>query len=381
MEQVVPLLTHASDPRVRSYIIHALAPQGADPELVIGALEKETEVSRRRALLLALGEFNDYQLTEARRKALVPAIELHYRNDPDPGVHAAAAWLLRHWKQEALITELNTGWAKDTKRRDSGTKAALIPWAKPGWFVNGQKQTMTIVPGPVEFRMGEPPPGKGYNCRIDRSFAISSTHVTVEQYKKFQNEHKGGDQEPAVNVNWHDAAAYCNWLSEQEGIPKDQWCFEINADNQARLKENYLKLKGYRLPTEAEMEYATRAGSTTRYSFGEDDELLVKYGFHEKNSKNRIWPVGMLKSNDLGLVDAHGNAYSWCSDFYGYYPVGNATKSDIGGPNSGRDRVLRGGSWYGDAVFCRSARRNWRVPSNRGDDLGFRVALSSFGIP
>jgi len=333
-------------------------------------------------LLLALGECNDYQLTEARRKALVPAIELHYRNDPDPGVHAASAWLLRQWKQEALITKLNTKWSKDTNRRDSVTQAALIPGAKPGWFVNGQKQTMTIVPGPVEFRMGEPPPDKGYKCRIDRSFAICSTHVTVEQYKKFQKEHQGGDQEPAVNVNWHDAAAYCNWLSEQEGIAKDQWCFEINAAKEARLKDNYLKLKGYRLPTEAEMEYAMRAGSTTNYSFGEDNALLVKHGFYVLNSKSQIWPVGMLKPNDLGLVDAHGNAYSWCTDFSGDYPQGDATISDIGGPNSGSLRVGRGGSWIYGAVDCRSASRYGYDPSNRdGSLLGFRVALSSSGIP
>jgi formylglycine-generating enzyme required for sulfatase activity len=182
-------------------------------------------------------------------------------------------------------------------------------------------------------------------------------------------------------VNWHDAAAYCNWLSEQEGIAKDQWCFEINHAKEARLKENYLKLKGYRLPTEAEMEYATRARSTTRYYFGEDNELLMKYGFYSLNGKGLIWPVGILKPNDLGLVDAHGNALSWCSDFVADYPAGDETITDIGGPSRGLDRVNRGGSWSFDAVFCGSADRSRDGPSDRDNDLGFRVALSSSGIP
>jgi formylglycine-generating enzyme required for sulfatase activity len=332
-------------------------------------------------LLLALGEFGDNQFTAPRRKALVPAVESYYRNDPDPGVHAAAEWLLRQWKQEKLIDNLKDQWIDDFKLRQGAIAASRKPGASLGWFMNRQKQTMVLVPGPVEFRMGEPPPGDGYKCRIDRSFAISSTHVTVEQYKKFQKEHQGGDQEPAVNVNWHDAAAYCNWLSEQEGIAMDQWCFEINAAKEARLKENYLKLKGYRLPTSAEMEYATRAGSTTSYSFGEDQVLLEKYGFYSVNSKNRIWPVGMLKPNDLGLVDAHGNAFSWCTDFYGDYPQGDATISDIGGPNRGSVRVIRGGCWNSVAVICRSALRIRDDPSYRLSDLGFRLALSSSGIP
>jgi formylglycine-generating enzyme required for sulfatase activity len=89
----------------------------------------------------------------------------------------------------------------------------------------------------------------------------------------------------------------------------------------------------------------------------------------------------MLNPNDLGLVDAHGNAYSWCTDFHGDYPQGDASISDIGGPNSGSRRVNRGGSWRDGAVRCRSAYRDWYVPSDRFDDLGFRVALSSSGIP
>ena len=387
MERVVPLLTHSPDPRVRSYIIHALAPQGADPELVIALLEKETEVSRRRALLLALGEFGDNQLNSARRKALVPAVESYYRNDPDPGVHAAAEWLLRQWKQEKLIDNLKDEWVGDYKLRQGSIAASLKPNAKPGWFVNRQKQTMVLIPGPVEFQMGSPESEENrysnetsHQRRIGRSFAIASTHVTLEQYERFEKNYRSDigspydrdDRLPAVAINWFMAAAYCNWLSEQEGIDKKEWCFDITK-TETRLKPDYLKLKGYRLPTEAEMEYTMRAGGTSRF-FGETSELLPRYAWYLDNAKNKPWPVGMLKPNDLGVFDAQGNVFSWCMDEYRAYSGEDEDPEEALIISKETSRVLRGSSFSNQPANVRSASRVNVAPADRNYGFGFRAA-------
>ena len=114
--------------------------------------------------------------------------------------------------------------------------------------------------------------------------------------------------------------AYCNWLSEQEGIPKDQWCYEPNDKGEyaegMKIPADFLQRTGYRLPTEAEWEYACRAGTTSAFGFGEPEELLDRYAWYISNSKNRMWPVGLLKPNGLGLFDMHGNAWEWCHDLW-----------------------------------------------------------------
>jgi formylglycine-generating enzyme required for sulfatase activity len=143
------------------------------------------------------------------------------------------------------------------------------------------------------------------------------------------------------------------------------------------LKENYLSLSGYRLPTEAEMEYATRAGALTSRYFGETEELLPKYAWYSKNSKERTWPVGSLKPNDLGLFDVQGNVYTWCQESYKPYPQGEEVsedKEDVLTIISTSSRVLRGGSFCNQASFVRSSYRNYLVPTFRNTDFGFRVA-------
>ena len=133
----------------------------------------------------------------------------------------------------------------------------------------------------------------------------------------------------------------------------------------------------YRLPTEAEWEYAFRTGSKTAYSFGDGEVELADHGWFGENTNSQTHPVGQKKPNAWGLHDMHGNVWEWCLDWYGEYPAGATT--DPTGPAEGSGRVVRGGGWDGPAWGCRSADRGRDVPLIRDSDLGFRLALSPSG--
>ena len=135
----------------------------------------------------------------------------------------------------------------------------------------------------------------------------------------------------------------------------------------------------YRLPTEAQWEYACRAGSKTAYSFDDEEGLLPEYGWFRRNSSKRTHTVGLLEPNAWGLYDMHGNVWEWCSDRFGAYPKGAV--SDPTGLARSAVRVLRGGSWFFEAADCRSAYRFRMYPSGSNFFSGFRVALSPSGIP
>jgi formylglycine-generating enzyme required for sulfatase activity len=160
------------------------------------------------------------------------------------------------------------------------------------------------------------------------------------------------DNDPVVCVSWSDAAAYCEWLAHKEGMT-------------------------YRLPTEAEWEYACRAGSTTDSFFG-SQESLDQYAWFDGNSQGHTHPVGEKNPNAWGLYDMYGNVWEWCGDWQadGYY--NSSPVADPRGPTSGSSRVRRGGGWNFPDTFCRSAFRNGLVPGSRVSFLGFRVAALPF---
>jgi len=192
------------------------------------------------------------------------------------------------------------------------------------------------------------------------------------------------DDSPMAAMTWYEAAAYCNWLSGQEGIPEDQWCYVRNRAGKfaagMRGKQNYLSLRGYRLPSEAEWEYACRAGARTVRYFGQTDELLPAYAWYEGNSSNRTWPVGRLKPNDFGLFDICGNVWDWCHGRSSTYGESGEDAEDVAivqdskSVGDSESRVLRGGAFNNLPRTLRLAYRYFVLPGDRGISAGFRVA-------
>jgi serine/threonine protein kinase/formylglycine-generating enzyme required for sulfatase activity len=394
-----PLLQFTADPRARSYLLHCLGPLGVEAPLVIRRLAEEPDVTARRALVLCLGEYGDGDLATDERGAVLIGLREIYSASPDPGLHAAAEWLLRKWGEDDWLAKINGRWTKAKEEREARLTQIRRSLAKdrdrapPAWYVTGQGQTIIVVPGPVTFTMGSPETEAGrseyenpHRVCIGRSFAVAAKPVTSEQFSQFDKSYQGPQNSPrvadlpAVAITWYQAAAYCNWLSRQEGIPEAQWCYETDARGEVvRLRAKYLSLTGYRLPTEAEMEYATREGTTCSRYYGESEELLSKYAWYTKNSQEHIWPVGRLKPNDLGLFDAYGNVWTWCQEAYKDYPDTKVAtiiediedELEIVGT---RSRVLRGGSFYNQPSNLRSAYRDDDVPTYKISRVGFRVA-------
>ena len=193
---------------------------------------------------------------------------------------------------------------------------------------------------------------------------------------------------PVNRVTWYEAADYCNWLSKQEGLEE---CYEPNSLGKyaegMKMKDNFLRRTGYRLPTEAEWEYACRADTVTSRFYGETDELLGKYAWYTKNSGNRwLLPMGNfkdeeanMKPNDFGLFHMLGNAGEWCQGEPVFYPPGTpddptTDQEETTAIIDARRRVLRGGTVGNPASVVRSACRTGDAPSIRFYYFGFRVA-------
>jgi formylglycine-generating enzyme required for sulfatase activity len=277
-------------------------------------------------------------------------------------------------------------------------------------MTNSIGMKLVLIPA-GEFEMGSPADKEGHvfdespvhRVRITKPFYLGQYEVTLGEFLKFYHatgyktdaEKDGGgmgytgtgdfpfaqradfvpwhwgfdgqtNDHPVVNVSWNDVVAFCEWLSRKEG-------------------------RTYRLPTEAEWEYACRSGTTTRFSIGDGDSDLHHVANCEDSSLKRFFkradgkhsdgfpftaPVGSLRPNVFGLYDMHGNVWEWCSDWYDENYYRHSPLGDPPGPSTGSERVFRGGGWFNSTLNCRSAQRWSLSPASRNDDIGFRVACA-----
>jgi formylglycine-generating enzyme required for sulfatase activity len=202
------------------------------------------------------------------------------------------------------------------------------------------------------------------------SFYIGKYEVTQREWRKVMGRnpsHFKGEYLPVETISWYDAVEYCNKRSEREGLTP------VYSGRGDRITWNR-NANGYRLPTEAEWEYACRAGTTTPYYTG---TKVDGAGWYIDNSGWKTHPVGQKQANAWGLYDMHGNVLEWCWDWYGEYPRGD--QIDPTGAGAGASRVVRGGSWNYIARLLRSALRDRDVPADRNYDVGFRLARSASG--
>lgn len=385
-EPLSGLFLELPDPRLRSYLLHRLAEYADEAEPILRQLATATDVSYRQSLVLLIGELaNRDRMSEKQQRDATREVAILYANDPDAGIHAAAEWTLKKLDAEHEIATVREAYA-------SGEQAGARQW----YVTKKANHSMVVLDADQPFLMGSPVTESErfdgamgrreirHRRHIGRRFAIAAHEVTVAQFKLFRDHHGFNrsyarqNDAPANLITWYDAAKYCNWLSEQDGIHPDEWCYDTEQSffEGMVLVPDYLQLTGYRLPTEAEWEYACRAGTTTARFYGETPQLLDQYAWYSGTSGDKwLLRTGSLKPNAWGLFDMLGNAYEWCHNRPLFYETNDEVTRDVELEetlSNGHVRVLRGGSFFNNAHDIRSAKRSSTRPDFQDNGNGFR---------
>lgn len=383
IQRVVDQLDQGCSLALQTELIHVFQTHGCDPAQVFEAIGRSETIATQRALLLALGEYQLNDMDSALQEECLTLAQGWFRTAADSGLRSAAEWCLRRWD----ASEASQPTSLDPRRN---------------WYVSDHGHSMAVVDlrdadepflmGCYRGEMGAKWVERAHTKWIDRRFAIGLHEITVEQYRRFAE----NDSESALTVragdppklaqtrvNWYHAARYCNWLSEQEQIPRDEWCYEITFDRATgptyRLAADYLSRVGYRLPTEAEWEFACRAGTTTARYFGGSRHRMASFAWFVDNADERVHQVGLLKPNALGLFDTMGNATEWVQERWkGSLERSNLKhnedKEDLPPVNREDLRITKGGSFEEIAAELRSAVRVGFHPYVRLETIGFRLA-------
>jgi formylglycine-generating enzyme required for sulfatase activity len=319
-----------------------------------------------RAHVAQLARFWRAQRRDARRNVSLPAeaSERHVTGDPTNRValNATDSQALRNSKEmktrpatviaRALyfalgLVILSSLDCKKVERTETGAVSATT---------TKDAVEMVLVPG-GSFQMGSGQEEDESPHRVDiSSFYMDKYEVTQEEYERVVGKNPSrwkGDKKPVDQIRWADAARYCNARSRLEGLEpvydESSWHCRYEAS-------------GYRLPTEAEWEYAARAGTTAAYFFGDDASKLERYAWFKKTSTRGTCPVGRKQLNSWGLGDMYGNVWEWCGDYYQEDYYQRSSEKDPQGPRTGKTRVVRGGCWDSRPDNCRSSHRNYEDP-------------------
>ena len=317
-----PILKRSPNPSIRTHLIHWMAVNGVNPEILIAQYRREPDAGVRSGILLALGEYTEKQLPTTVRDDLSQELLPHYRNDPDAGLHGALDWLLSRWGHQDKL-----------KRIDDELRGK--PVDERQWLVNTLGQTFAIIQGGT-FRKGSPEWESSraadecqHTVRIDRRYCLCVTGVTQRQWAEYPysspewpadgpnvGELIRGPSALMKGVTWYEAARFCNWLSAKEGLPASEWCFIPNDNGEysegMHVAPDFLSRTGYRMATDAEWEYACRAGTYSKAHWGNPQTFLDRYAYIDK--EGITYPCAQKKPNDLGLFDLMGNGHDWVID-------------------------------------------------------------------
>ncbi len=374
------------DGNLRSKVINDCGPAGIDLQHLRDIIHEQSDETILMAAILAVGEYDQRQLYQVEREELKDQLLDLFASHPSAGVHGACRWLLARW-----------GFADDVQAR---IEELQRPLPKPGygWHEDENGICFAVFDPVQDFRPG--PDADGAPVEIPRRFGIAMHETRTGDFLEWEErlvanlesisgedpnkerweslaksirrnqksrEVAADPDQPVTGITWHDVAQYCNGLSRAAKLPNDQDVYNISAGRHswtARPVQQALERTGYRMPTATEWEYASRAGSTTRYFFGSDDKLFPAYGWSVNNSSDQLMPVGRLKPNDVGLFDVQGNAMEWCHNVF------DPAESDM----SNFPREIRGQNCAEEAGYIRISYRTKNLRDWFNDRLGFRVA-------
>ena len=293
--------THSEYPNVRGYLVHRIAPLGGDFELLLARYSRETRPSVRRALLIALGNFDWAAISKPLRLQAIAAAKDSFDHDPDIGIHSAAEWALRRWGQEP--------WTRERIE----AHAQLDPDPRKNWYVTSEGHTMAIFDARAVPEIG-------------RVFAIGTKEVSVEQMLRFDPSHEYYEYRsptpdcPVGLLDWYGCLKYCRWLSEEtEAEPMHSYPLISDLEEVDSSFDDMLQHGAYRLPTDAEWVYACAALTKTRRYFGWSDSLAKHYyWFYDisigETGKVRYFPPGEKEPNDFGMFSMYDGVREWGHD-------------------------------------------------------------------
>ena len=343
------LFRHDPKPYTRGYLINRVSAFEGDYLLLLSRFSRESDPSVRRGLLSAMGGFDWNDLSESARTQTQIVVRDTFKNDPDPGLHATAQWIL-----------LNTG-DKEWVQNELERLSKLKPDPRKNWFVNQQGITMNIFDARD-------------NPDIGRVFAIGSGEVTVDQALKLLPEHEyyeyrspTGDC-PIGLMTWFESVEYCRSLTENLGLDVNR-CYPEHPMDSADYKE-VLDASVYRLPTVAEWRFACAAGTVSRRYYGVSDELADDYFYYYETSRiseleNRYFPPGAKRPNDFGMFNLYDGVREWAhtpADNQRRYIMGTSGTNERSRPETGANLPLD--------------KNPADLPKSRNGFYGLRVALT-----
>jgi formylglycine-generating enzyme required for sulfatase activity len=407
-KNVLPIFEMTDDPEGLTQFIFGCRPRKVKLDALLDCLAYVNEHatdrypnSARYALLLALSEFPFDDVPAPQRNSLLTQLADWYAHDPSSAVHSAAGWLLCKWGQCDVVSRIDqtpTDYSPDrewftlaipvTKSEPQGSKTLHFTFVV---FPAG-RYTIGRVPDELNRKPNDSIPRQ--EVTIARPFALSDREVTIEELQAFNSEYgqrQGRDLLPSTDavseLNWYDAVRFCRWLSEQMGVTEsDQPYPAPDSLDPAKYPRDSNRLakqaphdwpldptrRGFRLPTAAEWEIASRGGVRTAYGFGSDESLLHEFGWYQRNSDNQVKPPKTLRPNLRGLFDQHGNLNEVVHNWEGT----TAESTEPVGAELAIYRLAGGGSWSSVADDCRSSSRSAIVPWSRNAHLGLRLAIT-----